>query len=102
YLRAVAGINREEVSQTQVETAQALLKLANDQRTAGVVSGIDVLRAEVQLQSQRQRLIAAETAYAKDKLALARAIGLEAKQDLDLVDRVSTTVPPAPSVDQAI
>jgi outer membrane protein TolC len=102
YLRAVAGINRVEVANTQVETAQALLDLAHDQRDAGVVSGIDVLRAEVQLESQRQRLIAAETAYEKDKIALARAIGLEAEQDLELVDHASTDVPPAPSIDEAI
>jgi outer membrane protein TolC len=102
YLRAVAGVSRVEVANTQVETAEALLRLATDQRNAGVVAGIDVLRAQVQLESQRQRLIAAETALGKDKIALARIVGLPAGQDVTLVDRASETLPPPPTVDDAI
>jgi hypothetical protein len=47
-----------------------------DQNRAGVVASIDVLRARVELQSEQQRLIAAENQLAIDKLNLARVIGL--------------------------
>ena len=47
----------------------------------GLVPGVDVLRAQVELAAQRQRLIVAETEAAKQKLALARAIGLPLGQD---------------------
>jgi outer membrane protein TolC len=59
---------------------------AVDLKAAGVVPSIDVLRAEFQLQAQRQRLIVVENEVAKEKLALARAIGLPLGQKFELVD----------------
>jgi outer membrane protein TolC len=86
YLQAVASNSRIEATRAQVNTAQALYDLAVDQKTAGVVSGIEVLRAQVELQAQQQRLIVAEDQHAKFKLALARAIGLPLGQEFDLTD----------------
>jgi outer membrane protein TolC len=86
YLQAVASNSRIEATRAQVNTAQALYDLAADQKTAGVVSGIEVLRAQVELQAQQQRLIVAEDQHAKDKLALARAIGLPLGQKFVLTD----------------
>jgi outer membrane protein TolC len=53
-----------------------------------VVAGIDVLRARVQLQSQQQRVIVAENDFAKQKLTLARAIGLPEGQEYALTDDI--------------
>lgn len=55
---------------------------------AGVGINLDVLRAKVQLQTQQQVRIGAENTLAKDKIALARLIGLPADQDLILSDTV--------------
>ncbi len=55
---------------------------------AGVGINLDVLRARVQLQTQQQVRISAENTLAKDKIALARLIGLPADQDLTLIDTV--------------
>jgi outer membrane protein TolC len=82
----VAAQSRIDAARAQLQTAQALYDLALDRRKAGVVAGIDVLRAQVQLQAQQQRLIVAENAVAKDKLALARAIGLPEGQEFALTD----------------
>ena len=76
YLETVATASRVEMTRAQQETAEALLKQAQDLKNAGLVAGIDVLRAEVQLQTTRQRVIAAENDFEKAKLQLARAIGL--------------------------
>ncbi|MFI5179080.1 MAG: TolC family protein, partial [Vicinamibacterales bacterium] len=95
YLEAVADSARVDSAKSEVATADALAKLADDQRTAGVVAGIDVLRQQVQLESARVRLITAENALEKQKLKLARAIGLPPSQVFELTDRPAYT-PAAP------
>lgn len=88
YLEAVAAASRIEATHAQQETADALFKQASDMKQAGVVPGIDVLRAQVQVQNQRQRAIRAENDYEKTKLQLARAIGLPPGQPFTLTDRI--------------
>jgi outer membrane protein TolC len=73
-----------------------------NQKSAGVVSGIEVLRAQVELQAQQQRLIVAENQEAKDKLALARAIGLPLGQQFTLTDRMSFLPIAAMSLAEAV
>jgi len=92
YLQAVASDSRLRAARAQAETARALLTQATDLKNAGVVAGIDVLRAQVQLRTQEQRVIAAENEFEKDKLQIARAIGLSLGQALVLTD----TIPYAP------
>jgi outer membrane protein TolC len=86
YFQVIAGNSRIEAAQAQVSTAQSLYNLAVDQKAAGVVSGIEVLRAQVELQAQQQRLIVVEDQFAKDKLTLAQAIGLPLGQEFNLTD----------------
>ena len=102
YLQAVAGKSRIDSARAQLETAQALHNLASDRRKAGLAAGIDVLRAQVQLRSQQQRLIVAENDFAKAKLILARAIGLPADQEFALTDTVPYAPFPAPTLDTAL
>ena len=88
YLLSVAGESRLKAAQAQAETAQALLSQATDLKNAGVVAGIDVLRAQVQARTQDQRVIVAENEYEKEKLQLARAIGLPLGQPFTLADAI--------------
>jgi outer membrane protein TolC len=92
YLQAISGSARIDAVRAQVATAQALYNQALDRKNAGTVPAIDVLRAQVELQSQQQRLIFYEGEFDKQKLALARAIGLALGQQFRLAD----TVPYAP------
>lgn len=102
YLQAEAAGARVESARAQVATAEALVRLADDQRAAGLVAGIDVLRQQVQLQAARARLIDAENSRDKSKLALARAIGLPAGQAFTLAD-TTAFAPLAPvSLDEAV
>ncbi len=86
YLRVVIGSGLIDAVQAQLRTAEALRDRAVAMKSAGVVPGIDVLRAEYQLQSQKERLIVVQNEVAKQKLALARAIGLPLGQKFELVD----------------
>jgi outer membrane protein TolC len=88
YLQALAGTARVETADAQVKTAQALYTKASDQQRAGVSPAIDVLRAQVELQNRQQQLIIARNDFAKQKLALARIIGLAPGQEFSLADKV--------------
>ncbi len=84
YLETLAGTARVDTAQAQVVTAQALNDKAVDQQNAGVSPAIDTLRAKVELQNRQQQLIAARNDYAKQKLTLARVIGLPPGQEFTL------------------
>ena len=84
YLVTLSGAARVATTQADVQTAQALYDKAADQQKAGVSPAIDTLRARVELQSRQQQLIVARNDYAKEKLTLARVIGLPAGQEFTL------------------
>ena len=87
YLLAIADAARIETSTAQVTNAQALYDKAVDQLKAGLNPTIDTLRAQVELQTRQQQLIAARNDYAKQKLSLARAIGLPPGQEFELTEK---------------
>lgn len=88
YLTVISDHATVNSTRAQLATARALHERAVDQNQAGVIAGIDVLRARVELQTQQQRLIAAENQLAIDKLALARVIGLPKGQEFEVTDAV--------------
>jgi outer membrane protein TolC len=92
YSQVIATASRAEAAHAQLVTAERVHNRALDLRNAGVVAGIDVLRAQVQMETQRQRAIAADNDVQKAKLQLARVIGLAAGQQFALSD----TMPYAP------
>ena len=102
YLQTIADKSRIEAVQAQVRTAQSLYDLAVDQKAAGVVSGIEILRAQVELQSEQQRLIVAEDQFAKNKLTLARAIGLPLGQEFDLTDDMPFVPIPVQPLEESV
>ena len=102
YLQVQADAARVESARAEVTTAETLVGLATDQKAAGIVAGIDVLRQQVQLQSARARLITAENVYEKRKLSLARAIGLPGGQTFTLASRTTFHAAPPLTLDQAV
>jgi outer membrane protein TolC len=92
YLRAIADSASVESQQAQLKTAQTLYQRAVDRREAGLAARINEMRAKVEMQTQQQRLIASQNQLEKDKLGLARIIGLPPGQEFTLAD----TVPYAP------
>lgn len=102
YFQAAASSSRIESVRSQVATAEALLTQATNLRNAGVAPGIDVARAGVQVQVQKQRLIAAENDYAKQVLQLQRAIGVPTAQRLELADRTLALATPQVTLADAL
>jgi len=102
YLQVLAESARVDSAKSQVESAQAIYQQAQDRFTSGLSAKIDQTRSQVELQTQQQRLTVEQSQYAKDKIALARLIGLSSGQDLILTD----TLPYAPlenlSLEQAL
>jgi outer membrane protein TolC len=88
YLLIIADSSRTDAIRAQVETARVLYDRAADQHLAGTAAGIDVLRSQVELKTQQQRLLAQENQLAKDKLALGRVIGLPTGQDFNVAESV--------------
>jgi outer membrane protein TolC len=87
YLLAIATSSRIEATEAQVKSAQALYDKAFDQQNAGLSPAIDTLRAQVELQTRKQQLIVARNDFAKQKLSLARVIGLPPGQEFVLTEK---------------
>ena len=102
YIQALAGQARIETFRAQVATSRALHQRAVDMKAAGVIPGIDVLRAQVELQGQQQRLIFYQNEFEKQKLNLARAIGLPLGQQFSLADSLSYSPAPPLTFEQAL
>ena len=102
YLQALAGEARIAAARAQLATAESLLGIARDRRASGLGAGIEVLRADVQAQSLRQRQIVAEQEAAKQKLQLARAIGLPLGQRFRLADPMPFAAGVPMSVEDAV
>jgi len=84
YLQALAAAARADAARAQLQSAQALFTQANDLKQNGLVAGIDVLRAEVQLNTEKQRVTATSNDFEKAKMQLGRIIGLPPGQQVAL------------------
>jgi outer membrane protein TolC len=98
-LRAVANV---EASQSRVELAQALYDQAADVQKEGVGTGIDTLRANVELQNEKQRLLEAEADRETSLFGLSRLLNLDPRQALELGDSLSFFDTPQPDVEASI
>jgi outer membrane protein TolC len=102
YSHAVATSARLDAARAQMDTAQALARQAADLKQSGLVAGIEVLRADVQLDTARQRQTAAQTDFEHAKLQLARIIGLPPGQAFTLADPIRESPFPDITLEQAV
>jgi outer membrane protein TolC len=86
YLLVIADQTRVTSVDQQVATSKISLNQAVANHEAGTAPLLDELRARVDYQSLEQQLIVAQNGLEKDKLALARVIGLPLAQKFNLVD----------------
>ena len=98
-LRAVADV---EASQSRVDLAQALYDQAADLQKEGVGTGIDTLRANVELQNEKQRLIEAEADRERSLFGLSRLLNLDPRQVVELADSLSFFDTPQPEAESSI
>jgi outer membrane protein TolC/ABC-type transporter Mla MlaB component len=98
-LRAIATV---EASQSRVELAQALYDQAADLQKEGVGTGIDTLRANVELQNEKQALLVAQTDRESSLYALSRLLNLDPRQEIALADSLSFFDTPQPDVNTSL
>ena len=87
YLLAVADETQVASVEAQVATSKVSLDKAAANHQAGTAPLLDELRARVDYQSLEQQLIVAKNSLEKDRLALARTIGLPLAQSFTLADK---------------
>ena len=98
-LRAVATV---QASQSRVELAQALYDQAADVQKEGVGTGIDTLRANVELQNEKQRVMEAENDRETSLYGLSKLLNLDPRQPIELADSLSFFETPQPEVETSI
>ena len=101
YLLVIADQSRVTNAEAQVKSTKSSLDQAVANHTAGTSPLLDELRARVDYQTQEQTLIQAQNQLQKDKIALARAIGLPLEQEFLLSDAVPFTPLESMTPDQA-
>src|SRR6266542_58775 len=102
YLEVLRSERTLLAAQADADLAQALLVLAQDQRTAGIATGVDVTRAETRLAQQQVRLAQAQTALEEARLQLQRVVGLPLGSQLTLNDPLRFSDETLPAIDSAI
>lgn len=98
-LRAVANV---QASESRVSLAQALYDQASDLQKQGVGTGIDTLRANVELQNEKQRLLEAQDDRDTSLFGLSRLLNLDPRQSIELADSLSFFDTPQPDVTASI
>uniref|UniRef100_Q024G3 Outer membrane efflux protein n=1 Tax=Solibacter usitatus (strain Ellin6076) TaxID=234267 RepID=Q024G3_SOLUE len=88
YLQILASAARILTANAQIETSRAVYTQAVDRNRSGLIAHIDVSRSLVELQTQQQRLTSLTNDFEKQKLTLARLIGLPMAQPFTLSDAI--------------
>ncbi len=88
YLAAIRADADVETARANVTLSRALLSQAENQKSAGTGTGIEITRAQVQLANDEQRLLVAENARRSSHLQLLRVMNLQLDVDLDLTDKL--------------
>ena len=102
YLAVLRNSADVKAAQSRVDLAQALYDLAADLQKNGVGTGIDTLRANVQLQNEKQRLIQADVARQVSISGLRRLLNLDPRTPIEPADEVSFFETPQIDVNQEL
>jgi outer membrane protein TolC len=102
YLQTVATTARVESQRAQVTNAEAINRQAQVRKEAGTNARIDVTRSAVELQTERQRLSTFEAELRKEKINLARLIGVPQDRELQLTEPLAFGQDTLPDANAAI
>jgi outer membrane protein TolC len=89
YLGCLRAEAEVQAARSRVQLAQALYDQAADLQRSGAGTGIDTLRANVELQNEKQRLLEAETTDKTTMYGLVRLLNLDPKQNIEFGDAPS-------------
>jgi outer membrane protein TolC len=102
YLQVLAAQARVTAQKSQIDTAERLYKQAQDNFSFGRAAQLDVTRSQVEELTQQQRMITLQNDVAKQKINLARLIGLPPNDQYDLTDDESFAPAPPITVTDAL
>ena len=88
YVEALRAEAAVQAAEANLGLNQQLLKLAQDRKSAGLATALDVTRAQVQLENEKQRLLVDQNERERAKLNLIRAIGIDFDVRLVLTDEL--------------
>jgi outer membrane protein TolC len=88
YLQTLAAKARVVSEQSQLQSANAVFDQSKQQLEQGLTAKVDADRNEVQALTHQQRLLSLKNDLAKQKINLARMIGLPPNDQYDLSDEV--------------
>jgi len=88
YIEALRADEAVKARQADIDLSQQLLKLAKDRRVAGIATGLDVTREEVQLENNKQRLLVSQNELESARLGLIRALGISFEVRVTLTDEL--------------
>lgn len=102
YLNAQSAAARVDAAQSRVTDSSTLYILAKDKHDAGTATGVDVLRAQVQLANDRQALLVAKNQLKQSMLDLARNLGMNPATPLELAEPLSYRTLSQPEIDTLV
>jgi outer membrane protein TolC len=102
YMAALRAMAAVEAARADVELAEALGELADRLKNAGTGTGIEVVRSEVQLANERQRLLVATNEQRQAHLRLVRAVGLAMDMEIEPSEALTFSPPEPVSLEEAI
>ncbi|HLK20835.1 MAG TPA: TolC family protein [Bryobacteraceae bacterium] len=102
YLGSLRSAADVKAARSRVELSKALFDQASDLQKNGAGTGIDTLRANVEYQNEKQRLIAAETTLKTSLYGLARLLNLDPHQPVELADESVFFHTPEYAADESI
>lgn len=102
YVEALRADEAVKARLADIELAEQLLKLAKDRKAAGVATGLDVTREEVQLENNRQRWLVSTNEQESARLNLIRALGISFDLRLVLTDELKLVAPGEPKTEGAL
>jgi outer membrane protein TolC len=88
YLQTIAAKARVASEDAQLQSANAVFDQSKQQLGQGLIAKVDADRNEVQALTHQQRLLSLNNDLAKQKINLARMIGLPPNDQYDLSDEV--------------
>jgi outer membrane protein len=98
-LRAAADVR---AAQSRADLAKALFDQANDLQQHGAGTGIDTLRANVELQNETQVLLVAQTTERTSLYGLAQLLNVDPNQTIELDDALSFFETPDANIQQSL
>ena len=102
YLAAMRAEASLETARANLALAEALVRLAGNQKAAGTGTGIEVTRARVQLAHERQRVLASGNERERTHLKLLKLLGLKLDTELELTDALAYLPAPTTEVAEAL